>query len=115
MRCVSCRQRAARSGRSAGRVALAFAAAAVLVVADAPRPQIGLAGGVMNTAIELGPTVGLAIVNAVATARTNQVSPSVDLLNAVTDGYTWGFATTGLATALLAVLIAVAVVPRRIR
>jgi MFS family permease len=96
-------------------VALTFAAAAVLVVADVPRPQIGLAGGVMNTAIELGPTVGLAIVNAVATARTNQVSSSVDLPRAVTDGYTWGFATTGLATALLAVLIAVAVVPRRTR
>ncbi len=96
-------------------VALTFAAAAVLVVADVPRPQIGLAGGVMNTAIELGPTVGLAIVNAVATARTNRVSSSVDLPHAVTDGYTWGFAAAGLATALLAVLIAVAVVPRRRR
>jgi MFS family permease len=93
--------------------ALTFAAAAVLVVADVPRPQIGLAGGVMNTAIELGPTVGLATVNAVATARTHQVSSSVDLPRAVTDGYGWGFAATGFALALLAVLVAVAVVPRR--
>jgi predicted MFS family arabinose efflux permease len=96
-------------------VALTFAAAAVLIVADVPRPQIGLAGGVMNTAIELGPTVGLAIVNAVATARTNRVSSSVGLPRAVTDGYAWGFATTGFALALLAVLVAVAVVPRRVR
>jgi MFS family permease len=96
-------------------VALTFAAAAVLALADVPRPQIGLAGGVMNTAIELGPTVGLTIVNAVAVARTNRVSSSVDLPRAVIDGYAWGFATVGVALALLAVLLAVAVVLRRAR
>jgi len=96
-------------------VALTFAGAAVLVVADVPPPRIGLAGGVMNTAIELGPTVGLAVVNAVATARTNRVSSSVDLPRAVADGYAWGFAATGSASALLAVLVAAAVVPRRAR
>jgi MFS family permease len=94
-------------------VALTFAAAAVLIVADVPRPQIGLAAGVMNTAIELGPTVGLAIINAVAIGRTHRNSSSGDLPRAVTDGYAWGFAATGFALALLAVLVAMAVVPRR--
>lgn len=38
----------------------AFAAAAVLAVEGTPPEQAGLAGGVFNTAMELGPTVGLA-------------------------------------------------------
>ncbi|GAB2601784.1 MFS transporter [Streptomyces capparidis] len=41
--------------------ALAFAGSAVLAVEGVPARQAGLAGGVMNTAMEAGPTVGLAI------------------------------------------------------
>ncbi|MEW1912858.1 MFS transporter [Kitasatospora sp. NPDC085895] len=37
--------------------ALAFAGAAVLATDGVPKEQIGLAGGVLNTAMELGPTV----------------------------------------------------------
>jgi MFS family permease len=93
-------------------IALTFAGSAVLAVADVPQAQIGLAGGVMNTAIELGPTAGLALVSAVAAGRVNQVAPAADMPHAMTSGYAWGFGTTGLALALLAVLIAVTVGPR---
>ncbi|MFC7645087.1 MFS transporter [Streptosporangium lutulentum] len=55
-------------------VASVFAGAAVLAVAGVPRRQAGLAGGVMNTAMELGPTVGLALLMTVAAARTSHVT-----------------------------------------
>lgn len=99
-------------------VALTFAGAAVLAVADAPRPQTGLAAGVMNTAMELGPTVGLALLAAVAAARTAHLTAlGGDARAAITSGYAWALGTAGLAFALLAVLlavlIAVATRPRR--
>jgi len=82
--------------------ALAFAAAAVLAVADVPAPQIGLAGGVINTAMELGPTAGLALVTALAAAHSG---PVPDLPDAVTSQYAWAFGAIGLAAATVAVLI----------
>lgn len=39
---------------------LTFAAATVTVMADVPGEQAGLAGGIANTAMEVGPTAGLA-------------------------------------------------------
>lgn len=39
---------------------LIFAASAVLITRNTPSEQMGLAGGVLNTAMELGPTAGLA-------------------------------------------------------
>jgi MFS family permease len=68
-------------------VALTFAGASVLAVRDVAPAQTGLAGGVLNTAVELGPTAGLALVSAV-----------------MTNGHAWGFGTTGAAAALVAVL-----------
>jgi predicted MFS family arabinose efflux permease len=53
-----------------GGVGLTFAGAAVLAVEGVPRRQTGLAGGVMNTAMELGPTVGLALFTTLAAGRT---------------------------------------------
>lgn len=41
--------------------ALSFAGSAVLALADTPQQYTGLAGGVLNTAMELGPTAGLAM------------------------------------------------------
>lgn len=84
-------------------IALAFAGATVLAMADVPHGQAGLAGGVMNTAMEIGPTVGLAILMAVAAARTTDVADTgADA--ATTSGYAWAFAAAGLAFAALAVL-----------
>ncbi|MFD1495457.1 MFS transporter [Streptosporangium lutulentum] len=93
-------------------VASVFAGAAVLAVAGVPRRQAGLAGGVMNTAMELGPTVGLALLMTVAAARTSHVTAGgASPQAATTGGYAWALGAAGFAFALLA-LTAVAVRPR---
>lgn len=89
--------------------ALTFAGAAVLAAAGVPQRQAGLAGGVMNTAMELGPTAGLALLVAVAAARTSHVtSAGASLHAATTGGYAWALGAAGLAFALLAVLTLIA-------
>ncbi|WP_438484847.1 MFS transporter [Streptomyces sp. S186] len=79
---------------------LAFSGSAVLITADVPEHQTGLAGGVMNTAMELGPTVGLAALMAVAATQTNVVA-----------GYAWALG-TGAAVYLTAALTATALIRR---
>ncbi|WP_406299710.1 MFS transporter [Embleya sp. NBC_00888] len=74
--------------------ALIFAGTAVLATRDIPVHQAGLAGGVLNTAMELGPTVGLAALMSVAATRGDVIV-----------GYAWAFGTAGavfLAAALAA-------------
>lgn len=78
-------------------MALVFAGAAVLSTANVPERQMGLAGGVMNTAMELGPTVGFTILMAVAATRGDSV-----------DGYALAFGTAAAAY-VLAALVALAV------
>lgn len=75
-------------------IALVFSGAAVLATANVPQEQMGLAGGVMNTAMELGPTVGFALLMAVAATRADTV-----------DGYAMAF---GTASASYGVAAAVA-------
>lgn len=96
-------------------VALTFAGAAVLAVVDVPQQQTGLAAGVLNTAMELGPTVGLALLTAVAAARTTHITAmgGGDERAATTSGYAWALGTTGLAFLLLAVLITVTTRPQQ--
>lgn len=53
--------------------ALVFSGAAVLSTSHVPQHQAGLAGGVMNTAMELGPTVGLAVLMSVAATQADAV------------------------------------------
>lgn len=75
-------------------MSLMFSGSAVLSTMNVPQRQAGLAGGVMNTAMELGPTVGLAALMSVAAARPDAV-----------DGYAWAFGAGGtayLVTALVA-------------
>ncbi|MEE1795931.1 MFS transporter [Streptomyces sp. BE308] len=76
---------------------LIFSGAAVLSAADVPAHQTGLAGGTMNTAMELGPTVGLAALMSVAATQTDTVT-----------GYAWAFSTAAavyLAAALAALAL----------
>lgn len=78
-------------------MSLMFSGSAVLSTANVPLHQMGLAGGVMNTAMELGPTVGVAALMAVAAVRTD-----------VVDGYAWAFGTAGavyVAAALAATVL----------
>jgi NAD(P)-dependent dehydrogenase (short-subunit alcohol dehydrogenase family) len=98
----------------AGGAALAFAAGAVLVVGGVPADRTGLAGGVLNTAMELGPTVGLALISVVAAGATARLTADGSPSRAATaGGYGWGFAAAGAAA--LAVLAAVLTVPARTR
>lgn len=74
-------------------IALVFSGAAVLATANVTPEQMGLAGGVMNTAMELGPTVGFALVMAVAATRANTV-----------DGYASAFAAAAASYGAAAVM-----------
>lgn len=74
-------------------MAFIFAGAAVLSTAHVPARQMGLAGGVMNTAMELGPTAGFAALMAVAATRADPV-----------DGYGLAFGTAAAAYGVAALL-----------
>jgi MFS family permease len=77
-----------------------FSGSAVLSTANVPQHQAGLAGGVMNTAMELGPTVGLAALMAAAAAQAEVVV-----------GYAWAFG-AGAAVYLLVAILAAAALRR---
>jgi MFS family permease len=94
--------------------ALTFAGAAVLAAGGVSQQQAGLAGGVMNTAMELGPTLGLALLTAVAAARASHATAAGASPSAATiSGYAWALGAAGLAFALLAAVTAIPVPPRR--
>jgi MFS family permease len=86
-------------------VALAFAGSTVLAMADVQPRQAGLAGGLMNTFMEIGPTLGVALLMAVAAARSTHVAGADAAVDAATtSGYAWAFGAAGLTFALLAVV-----------
>ncbi|MER7671598.1 MFS transporter [Kitasatospora sp. NPDC096128] len=80
--------------------AASFAGAAVLATGGVAPERTGLAAGVFNTAMELGPTAGLAALMALAATRPTVVG-----------GYAAAFAAAAAGLALIAV--AVAVLPGR--
>lgn len=95
-------------------LALAFAGATVLSLAGVQARQAGLAGGVMNTAMEVGPTVGLTMLMAVAAARSARLSDAdAGAVVATTGGYAWAFGAAGVAFAVLAMLVTITDRPRR--
>ncbi|MFJ8623990.1 MFS transporter [Kitasatospora sp. NPDC093550] len=79
--------------------AAAFAGAAVLATGGVAPERTGLAAGVFNTAMELGPTTGLAALMALAATRPTVVG-----------GYAAAFAAA--ATGLVLTAVAVATLPR---
>ncbi|HEX5291960.1 MAG TPA: hypothetical protein VFX25_24085 [Streptosporangiaceae bacterium] len=86
---------------------LAFASATVLAGAGVPPHQAALAGGVINTAIEVGPTVGLAGLVTVADARTAAAAAhGATRAAATTGGYAWALGAAGLVFVLLALAAA---------
>ncbi len=74
-------------------MSLIFSGAAVMSTDNVAPEQMGLAGGVMNTAMELGPTVGFAILMAVAATRSDTV-----------EGFAWAFGTAAVAYGIGAAL-----------
>ena len=73
-------------------ISFVLSGSAVQSVANVPQHQAGLGGGVMNTAMELGPTVGFTVFMVVAATRTDAV-----------EGYAWAFGTAGAVFVLLAI------------
>ncbi|WP_083615872.1 MFS transporter [Pantoea sp. 1.19] len=80
---------------------LVFSGSAVLATAHVPLHRGGLAGGVMNTAMELGPTMGLAALMALAATQTESLA-----------GFTLAFNAAGVVYLLAAA--AAALVAKRI-
>lgn len=81
-------------------IAFVFSGSAVMSTSNVPEDQAGLAGGVMNTAMELGPTIGLAIFMSIAGLRSD-----------VVEGYALAFAAgTGI---YLAVALWLMILPDR--
>ncbi|MCG7505230.1 MFS transporter [Mesorhizobium retamae] len=76
-------------------MSLMFSGSAVLSMTNVPLRQAGLAGGVMNTAMELGPTVGLAVLMSVAATQGDVVR-----------GYGCAFGAASLFYIILAVFAA---------
>lgn len=72
-------------------LSLVFSGAAVLSTTNVPQHMAGLAGGVMNTAMELGPTVGFALLMTVAATQVDVVS-----------GYAWAFGAAALGYVIIA-------------
>lgn len=75
-------------------MSLIFSGSAVLSTMNVAPRQAGLAGGVMNTAMELGPTVGLAVLMSVAASQDDIVR-----------GYQWAFGTACLLYIAAALLV----------
>ncbi|MEV4456281.1 MFS transporter [Microbispora sp. NPDC049633] len=84
---------------------LAFSGATVAALDDVPAEDAGVAGGLVNTAMEAGPTVGLAVLVALAAARAGHVPAGGT--RAMTEGY--GFALTVMAPVFLLAAATVAV------
>jgi len=87
----------------------AFSGATVAALEDAPGHQAGLAGGLVNTAMEVGPTLGLALLLSLAALRTARLSAAGhDAAAAVTGGYAFAFGAAAIAYLLAAALCAFA-------
>ncbi|XVQ85170.1 MFS transporter [Microbispora siamensis] len=85
--------------------ASATSTATVAALDGVPAEDAGAAGGLVNTAMEAGPTVGLAVLVALAAARADHISAGG--ARAMTEGY--GFALTAMAPVFLLAAATVAV------
>jgi MFS family permease len=90
-------------------IALVFSSATITMLDDVPAERSGLAGGVVNTALETGPTVGLAILASLAASHTNALTAGTTARAAAeASGYAFAFTTAGTVfavSALAAVLL----------
>jgi len=83
--------------------ALSFSGAMVCALDRVPPHHAGLAGGVLNTAMETGPTVGFAVLVSLAAARAAVLTGAdIDPDVATTHGYGFAFGVAGLTFLVLA-------------
>ncbi|MFE0047630.1 MFS transporter [Streptomyces albireticuli] len=93
-------------------IACVFSGSTVVALDGVEDKRAGLAGGVVNTAMEIGPTVGLAVLVSLATNRTTALRDGgTGVAEATSGGY--GFALTIAAVAFAVSAVVAAVVLRR--
>lgn len=85
---------------------LSFSGAAVAALRGVPDHEQGLAGGVVNTAMEVGPTAGLAALVAISRIKaTAMVQAGASWAHATAAGYALALATAAFLFACLAALL----------
>lgn len=93
---------------------LTFSGGTVLAVQDTEATRAGLAGGLVNTAVELGPTLGLAVLVSLSSTRTaSLLDGGHGPASATASGY--GFALTTAAAVFAVAAVGLAVLGRRFR
>jgi hypothetical protein len=82
---------------------LALAGGTVESVAGVPEDEAGLAGGVLNAAQQIGPTVGVALLVTLATVHSDQLAAGgLDAATATTSGYAFALGIAAVTFALAA-------------
>ncbi|MEZ7004004.1 MFS transporter [Streptomyces sp. AD55] len=93
--------------------ALVFAGSTVTATTDVPPEQAGLAGAVVNTALEAGPAIGLAVLVTLATARTDALERAgTAAATAQSSGYGFAFTVGAVAFGVAALGTLVLLRPR---
>ncbi|MFF7145303.1 MFS transporter [Streptomyces nodosus] len=84
--------------------ALVFAGSTVSATTDVPQDQAGLAGAVVNTALEAGPAIGLAVLVTLAAGHTADLEHTgTGSASALASGYGFAFTVAAVAFAAAAV------------
>jgi EmrB/QacA subfamily drug resistance transporter len=92
-------------------IGFSFVPVTIAATAGVHRTEAGLASGLVNTSRQMGGSVGLALLAAVATRRTAALDGDVSHAEALTDGFHRAFA-LGAAIALTGALVSVLVLSR---
>jgi len=88
---------------------LSFPSVMSLAMSGVPREEAGLASGLVNTTLQVGGAIGLAVLATLSTNRTSDlVAEGASSASALTDGYKLAFL-VGAGIAILAVAVAVTV------
>ncbi|MGV9678518.1 MFS transporter [Nocardia sp. NPDC003482] len=87
-------------------IGIGFVAGTIAATAGAPKDEAGLASGLLNSARQIGGSFGLAVLAAVAAARTNAIlrTPGTTPVSATTAGYHLAFVLGAIAAAVGAVV-----------